>query len=330
MPQGLSLNPKFSSFKQLTIGVLCGGRSSERKISLKSGKAIYDALQRTGFHAILIDPVKKENLNRLLKTIDIAFLGLHGIGGEDGKIQLFLERKGISYTGSTPRGCRLSMDKALTKKILISRGIPTPPYTLIKQKNWQSKIEKMSLPLFFKPPKEGSSIGVFSVIRIQAAAHQISRSLKHYGQMMVEKKIIGREFTVGILGNQALPVIELKPKNDFYDFKSKYTKGMTQYIVPAKIPVSMARKMQRLALRTHRALGLRDLSRVDLMADQKGKLYILEANSIPGFTEFSLLPKAARCAGISFEDLCATIVGFAAKRSFRKRMSQAHGQKKTF
>ncbi len=180
---------------------------------------------------------------------------------------------------------------------------------------WRRKIQGFGLPCFVKPLREGSSIGAFAVEDLEKMAVKIERTIHAFGDLLVEKKIDGRELTVGILGHRALPVIEMKPKGSFYDYHSKYTKGMTEYIVPARIPKVLERKLQRIALKTHKSLGLRDFSRVDMMVDHVGKIYVLEANSIPGFTELSLLPKAAKAAGISFENLCLQLVAWAYKRS---------------
>ncbi|OGW80745.1 MAG: hypothetical protein A2Z83_01375 [Omnitrophica bacterium GWA2_52_8] len=250
------------------------------------------------------------------------FIALHGKGGEDGQIQQYLDRKKVPYVGSGPRASYRAYNKIASKKILTKKNIPTAEYAELHPAAWQRQMSSIGLPVCVKPVYEGSSIGVFFVEDLKKSAEKVKRAFRMYGSMMAEKKIDGREFTVGILGRRALPVIELKPKRQFYDYCAKYTKGMTRYEVPARIPRRLARKMQKIALRTHAALGLRDLSRVDLMLDRQGRIFVLEANSIPGFTEFSLLPKAAAAAGIPFGEVCLGLLGRALKRSMtRKRQN---------
>lgn len=309
------MKPKCSLSDRLKVGVFYGGLSSERKISLKSGKAVAQALREAGMQPILIDTADSRPSRCLLSQIDVAFIALHGKGGEDGQIQQLLERWKLPYTGSGPAACRLSLNKALTKRKLMNSGIPTPEYIILQKSNWKEKIARIQGPLFLKPLSEGSSIGVFAVENIRREADKIHKVISKYSWLLAEKKITGREFTVGILEERPLPVIELKPRRSFYDFKAKYTKGMTEYVVPARISKKLAAKIQKLASKTHRVLGLRDMSRVDIMVDDKDRPYVLEANSIPGFTEFSLLPKAARASGISFPDLCARLVKLAKGRN---------------
>lgn len=315
MRPALHSNPKFGLSPNLKIGVLYGGSSSERAISLKSGRAVLRALKQAGFSARWIDPKQVQKLAARLHTIDLAFIALHGKGGEDGTIQQYLEKKKIPYIGSGPAGSRRAFDKVLSKKIFLQSGIPTPSSLMIEGSNWKKRLSRFPVPFFVKPSCEGSSIGAFPVEDFRREAEKLRRHLNRFGRLLVEKKMEGREFTVGILGQKPLPVIELRPKRKFYDYKAKYTKGMTVYDVPAKIPAPLARKMQRMALKVHRSLGLRDFSRVDMMLDASGDIYVLEANSIPGFTEFSLLPKAAKEAGISFEQLCVQLVAWAYNRS---------------
>jgi D-alanine-D-alanine ligase len=313
MPQGSSSNPK-SVLLDLKIGVLAGGTSSERKISLRSGRAVNQALRRSGFRTIFIDPKHGPKSRQALKKVDLAFIALHGQGGEDGTIQRALERFKLPYIGSDAPSSWRAYDKAISKRIFQKSKIPSPVYTIATRKNWKTKLRRFPTPFFVKPVREGSSIGAFAVEDFDKMAEKIGETAKRFGDLLVEKKIEGREFTVGIFGSEALPVIELKPKRQFYDYRAKYTKGMTEYIVPAKIPAALKSKLQKNALRVHKALGLRDFSRVDFMVDRSGRPYALEANSIPGFTELSLLPKAARAAGYSFETVCAQLVKWAYER----------------
>jgi D-alanine--D-alanine ligase len=301
-------------FKKLKIGVLQGGESSEREISLRSGCAVSEGLERAGFRVLRIDPKEKRETEKALREIDLVFIALHGKGGEDGAIQSRLERRKIPYVGSDPRGSRRAMDKVVSKRIFSRAGIPTPPWRTIDRRSWRS-LKSFPAPFFVKPVADGSSIGVFLVEDFEKAAEEIMRALETYPRLLIEQKIEGREFTVGILGNRALPVVELRPKGKFYDYHCKYTTGMTEYLVPAPISEAWRRGLQRAALRVHQVLGLRDFSRVDLMADRKGRPFVLEANTIPGFTALSLLPKAAKEAGISFDALCERLVKMAWKRN---------------
>ncbi len=312
-------NLKFALSKKLKLGVLSGGSSSERIISIRSARAVNRALRRIGFTTLVLDPAKAGPFTRGLKTVDLVFIALHGEGGEDGKIQRRLERSGIPYVGSDPVASRRAFDKNLAKKIFSRSGISTPPYVLIRPSNYKNRLRRIPAPLFVKPVREGSSVGAFSVEDLSKSAEKLYSAVRTYGRLLVEKKIQGREFTVGVLGRRPLPVIELKPRRAFYDYRAKYTKGMTDYLVPAPITPVLTRKLQRMALKAHRALGLRDFSRVDIMTDEKGRPYVLEVNSIPGFTELSLLPKAARAAGISFEELCYRLVEAAYRRGLKMK-----------
>lgn len=315
MLQGLSSSLKSVLSKNLKVGVLAGGTSSERKVSLRSGRAVAQAFRNAGVRVLFIDTARKSQFPKRLKDIDLAFIALHGHGGEDGTIQSLLERKKIPYIGSDAASSRRAFDKAVSKKIFVKNRIPTARFAVAGRKNWKKTLETFGLPCFVKPLQEGSSIGAFAVEDLAKMAVKIGSTIRSFGDLLVEEKIEGRELTVGVLGNRALPVIEMRPKGAFYDYKSKYTKGMTEYIVPAEISKELSAKLQKIAVKTHRALGLRDLSRVDMMVDGAENIYVLEANSIPGFTELSLLPKAARAAGISFENLCLQLAAWAYQRS---------------
>ena len=299
--------------KNLTVGVLCGGDSSERGISLRSGRAVLKALSQAGVSVLPVDPSSRIGLARAFSRMDVAFIALHGKGGEDGTIQMRLEKAGIPYVGSDPVGSCLAFDKVEAKRRFERAGIPTPHWRTVGRKDWK-ELRSFPTPFFVKPVADGSSIGVFLVEDFAHSAEKIIRAVKRYSTLLVEEKIAGREFTVGILGNRALPVVELRPKRDFYDYRAKYTRGMTEYLVPAPVPEAWRREFQRLALRAHEVLELRDLSRADLMTDPQGRSYLLEVNTIPGFTELSLLPKAACEAGISFEGLCLRLLKMAWER----------------
>ncbi len=312
----------------LKVGVLLGGTSPEREVSLKSGKAVEEALRAAGVETCLIDPARFKKDRCDFSGIDAAFVALHGEGGEDGKIQRQLERMGLPYTGSTPVGCSLSINKNRAKIHFRKAGIPTPDSRLISLQNWRKTLKSFPAPFFVKPPEDGSSLGIFLVESVDRDQAKIHSALKKYGKLLVEKRIEGREFTVGVLGMKALPVVELRPKGAFYDFHSKYTKGMCEYLVPAPISPRLTRKLQKLGVAVHKALQLRDFSRTDIMVDESGNPYVLEANAIPGFTALSLVPKAAACAGISFQELCTRLLTWALKRGAEKKRSGSRNRKR--
>ncbi|MBI4358682.1 MAG: D-alanine--D-alanine ligase [Candidatus Omnitrophica bacterium] len=299
------------------IGVFLGGRSHERPVSLRSGQAVYQALKNAGLDVVKIDTANGFRATLKRNPLDFAFLALHGAGGEDGTVQRILNRKRIPYVGSGVRASALAFDKGRAKRLFQRFNIPTPPFDVMTRTNWKKVIGKWRPPYVIKPVNEGSSIGIFFVETKGGAGKRIQSSFKTYPRLLIEKKIGGREFTVGILGRKALPVIELRPKRKFYDYKAKYTKGLTEYLIPAPIPKKLAMRLQFLARKVHKILGLRDLSRVDFKMDDEGKPLVLEANSIPGFTDTSLLPKAAQEAGLDFTHLCLSLLERALVRSQR-------------
>ncbi len=307
------------------IGVLMGGNSSERSISLRSGEAVLTALRQSGLTVIPVDiqGSASEIKSKIQEAnIDIGFIALHGKGGEDGVIQNLLEELEIIYIGSNPDASFKGFNKLETKKIFAQASIPTPNYVIINKRDLKEKISNFPFPVFIKPLEEGSSIGVKKISSLEEMLSVAPKELDAYDSLMVEAAILGRELTVGILGDTALPVIELRPKREFYDYTAKYTKGMTEYLIPAPVESAAAKEIQNIALRAHRALGLRDFSRVDFMLDGGNRPFVLEVNTIPGFTETSLLPKAAKEAGLEFSELCLTLLQLAKERCL------AHGKKK--
>ncbi len=299
-----------------------GGLSAERPISLRSGRAVTRALKRMGIAAFPIDPADRRTFSRKIHEADILFVALHGKGGEDGVLQKMLERKRILFTGSPSRACKKSFDKHISKAYFEKFKIPTPEYTILDKKNWRKLAEAFQTPYFAKPLDGGSSQGVFLVEDFRKSAEKLRQSVLKFGRILIEKRIVGRELTAGILGDLKLPVVEVKPSRPFYDYKAKYTTGMTVYEVPAKIPAKIAKRVQTIAYRVYQGLGLKGFSRIDVMLDRKNRPYVLEVNSIPGLTEFSLLPKAARAVGISFEELCMRVLLEAYRR---KRKNSFHG-----
>lgn len=305
------MNQKVREYK---IGVLFGGSSSERKISLKSGAAVYDALKKANFNVVKID-VKNRPEEILKKArIDMAFIALHGQGGEDGSIQNLLEALCIPYTGSDARASFNAFDKSMTKEILKRAKIPSPNSVVVTAQNWKKEVKKLSFPVCIKPVDNGSSIGVHMSSSFTDLEKKMAAVFLLYDRYIIEERIEGREITVGVLGTKALSIVELRPSNAFYDFRSKYTPGKTRYLIPAKFSAPEYKKYQKLALATHCALGAQDFSRVDMIIDSGGKPYVLELNSIPGFTATSLLPKAAHYEGLHFAALCEHILELALRR----------------
>ena len=303
--------------KQLgRIGVLMGGSSSEREISLKSGKAVCAALKNIGLDVVPIDITTEgadENI-RLIKSqgINCAFIALHGRFGEDGQIQQILESIDMPYTGSGVDASRLAMDKVLSRKIFESSGLAVPRYEVLEKGSYRGAWDnRLGFPLVVKPATHGSSIGLSIIDKKEDLPRAAELAFKFDDRIVIEEYIKGRELTVGILEERPLPVIEIIPKKMFFDFEAKYQPGMTEYVVPAKIDEGAARKTQEAGLSAHRLLGCAGFSRVDLILASNGVPFVLEVNTIPGMTSTSLLPKAAKCAGIDFEQLCLTLITLA-------------------
>ena len=288
------------------IAVLKGGPSSEREVSLRSGSAVAQALRSCGYTVAEID-VTAAALPDLPADTDVVFVALHGDFGEDGQVQALLEARGIPYTGSDPASSRASFDKRISKRLLEKAGIPTPAYELLRR----GAARSLPLPVVVKPPCQGSSIGVHRVFQEADWQPALQDALAYGEDALVEAFIAGRELTVGIVGGDALPVVEIVAPGGWYDYTAKYTPGTTEYRVPAPIPEPVASRCQDIALRTFAALGCRGLGRVDLRMAEDGGLFVLELNNIPGFTATSLLPKAAQLAGMDYAKLCDRIVKLA-------------------
>lgn len=291
------------------VGVLAGGPSNEREISLRSGKAVYNALMKEGVDVIFLDI--QNDICDIIKDnkIDVAFIALHGRFGEDGTVQKILSEAGIPYTGSGVRASQLALDKARSKEIFVKAGIPTPGYIVLDKDNVDIKrADILGFPLVVKPQFEGSSIGL-SVVKDKSSLNKAIEEAFRYGSKIVlEEYIDGRELTVGILGDEPLPVIEIVTKLGVYDYRAKYSDPETKYLVPAPIDAALSKKIMDLGKRAHDALGCRSFSRVDVMMDNSADIFVLEVNTIPGMTERSLLPKAAQSAGLSFGDMCIKII----------------------
>jgi D-alanine-D-alanine ligase len=298
------------------IGVLMGGYSSEREISLRSGNAVLEALKSAGCQAIPIDITFREEdkiLDLLSHSgIDLAFITLHGRLGEDGAIQAILEKARIPYTGSGVRANQLAINKISTQSLLKQNEISVPNYFAISSRE-NISFEKVSevlkgFPWILKPACEGSSIGVSLVSRQEEFFPALTKALSYGEEIIVEQFIKGREMTVGILGDEPLCVIEVRSLEKFFDFSAKYQSGKTEYDVPAKISKELSQQLQDTALKAFRVLGCKDVARVDFMIDENQNLYVLEINTIPGMTATSLLPKAAKYQGLSFSELCLALV----------------------
>jgi len=293
--------------------VLCGGSSHEREISLRTGNAVYEALVSLGLNVFRFDVDKDIALRLIEKAIDIVFIALHGKLGEDGTIQGLLEIMGIPYTGSGILASALALDKVYTKKVFHYHNLPVAQYRVLEKgvKTSSDILGELNYPVIVKPAREGSTIGVTIVREPSGLNSAISLAFAYGDKILVEKYIEGRELTVGILGDEPLPVIEIVSKTEFYDYRAKYEPGMSEHIVPAKLPREQFELAQYLALSAHRALGCRGASRVDMVMDKAGKIYLLEVNTIPGMTETSLLPEAASVAGINFKELVVRILSYA-------------------
>ncbi len=302
-----------------TIGVLMGGYSSEREISLRSGRAVAFALAGAGHRVVPVDINVSDRhlITTLLRdaAFDIAFIALHGRLGEDGVIQSILEEMDIPYTGCGPNASRLAFDKTMTQPLFRQAGIPVPPHVCISDGNPAAFKDVFAilknLPFVVKAACEGSSIGVYIVHHPSQWESALKDALSFGPRVIVERFIKGREFTAGIFDREVLPLVEIRPRSAFFDFTSKYQKGLTEYIVPADIDQALAERIRQIALASHDALGCEAFSRVDVRVDEKDGPYVLEINTIPGFTETSLFPKAAVKAGYSFAGVCEKLLDLA-------------------
>ncbi|MDT2661975.1 D-alanine--D-alanine ligase [Enterococcus hulanensis] len=330
----------------MKIIVLAGGKSNEREVSMTSGSKIANALIAKGHKVLLVDLLtgmpehrnfdsaykeyKTENYQynvsetvpnfdeysdieigknvlEICGSADITFFALHGGIGENGKLQAIFDVYNIKYTGSGYQSSLLAMDKLISKELMRFHGIPTANWTVISD---LEEMEEVCLPAVVKPTDSGSSIGISIVEDYDSLQQAIKEALKYSGssKILVEDKIVGREFSVGVLGKQVLPAIELIPKAGFYDYQNKYQIGRTEEIVPANIDVYLAGQMKDLALRIHQVLGLSVCSRSDFLIDENNNIFLIEVNSLPGMTPTSLLPQEAAAVGIDFEDLCERVV----------------------
>lgn len=297
--------------KTKKIGVLLGGDSSERAVSLKSGMAVYNALKAKEYHVAAIDAAK--DLCRLLKKedIDIAFIALHGGHGENGAVQGLLEVMNIPYTGSGVLASALAMDKEASKKIFLHHHIPVPAFGIVRSEMAKTTRVRINFPFpwVVKPASEGSSVGVEIVRDKSGFSKALGKALSYGERVIVEQHIRGREVQIGILNDKVLGGVEVRPSLEFYNYEAKYTAGLTEYILPPRLSSRTYEKAKDAAFSAHRALGCRGATRVDLIIDDKGMPFVLEVNTIPGMTETSLLPKIAKQAGYDFPTLIEEILG---------------------
>ena len=289
--------------KSGTVAVMMGGPSSERAVSLRSGAAVARALRERG-HAVAEVVVGEDCSFELPAGTRAAFVAMHGKFGEDGTVQALLRERGIPHTGSSPEASARAFDKSLSKPTLAAAGVPTPPFVLLRAGQPRS----LPRPLVVKPVRQGSSVGISRVFREEEWEAALDAALAFDDVVLAEVYVPGRELTVGVVGEQVLPVVEIVAPGDFFDYRAKYTPGVSRHLVPAPISEDVARACREAALAAFRALGCSGMGRVDLRLRDDGEVFVLELNNIPGMTELSLLPDAARAHGWSFPELCERIL----------------------
>ncbi len=296
---------KLETLKHKNIGVLMGGTSSEREISLKTGRSIYKALHQEGYKPLALDVGKNIVADLKKHKIAVAFIALHGPMGEDGAIQGLLEVMGIPYTSSGVLASALAMDKVKAKEVFQTHQIPTPAWQVVRK---GQKVRVQKYPVVVKPVRQGSAVGVTIVENQSQLPGALRQSFRYEKTAIIEQYIQGKELTVGVLNDHPLPVIRIIPQNKFYDFESKYAPGGSRHLIPAGISASLEKKARVLGVAAHQSLGCRGATRVDMILDNKNRLFVLEVNTIPGMTETSLLPEAAKASGYSFNKLVLAIL----------------------
>lgn len=301
-----------TDLRALHLAVLMGGPGSEREVSLRSGGAVAHALRAAGYRVSEVDVRGPEFT--LPEGAGLCVLMMHGTFGEDGQIQAILERRGIPYTGEGEAASRVAFDKLESKKLFLQAGVSTPRWEVLAA----GQRPTLPLPIVVKAPREGSSVGVHLVREPAQLDGALADCAALDREILVEELVEGRELTVGVVGDQATAVVEIRPHEGFYDYAHKYTKGASEYFCPAPLDEVTTRLMQETALAAHRALGLKVYSRVDILLRADGTPFVLEANTIPGMTETSLLPKAAAVAGLSFLGLCEEIARLSLQRHTAK------------
>lgn len=290
------------------IGVLAGGTSAEREVSLRSGAAVHKALISRGYNAVFVDQDHRVAHALDEQGVELVFIALHGGHGENGALQGLLEVLGIPYTGSGILASSLAMDKEMSKLVFRENALEVAPYRIFEAHECDSIALPFGYPWVVKPTAEGSSIGVSIVKTADELPAALTEAFRHGSKIIIEQYIAGKEIQIGVLGDRALGGVEVRPKAEFYSYEAKYTSGMTDYILPPEVDAETYAALQVAGLRAHRALGCRGASRVDFILAPDGTPYVLEVNTVPGLTETSLLPKIARLAGLSFGDLVEEMV----------------------
>ena len=310
--QKLKSSAKTRMRERLKVTVMLGGPSAEREVSLCSGAAVAKALRECGHEVFELDP--REPGWTLPAGTDVVFLALHGTYGEDGAVQADLDKLGAVYTGCDAEASRIGFDKVLTKQRCVAAGVPTARFVVVDsvKTSWPMG---WNPPVVLKPVRQGSSVGLQFVERVADWSTALAEALRYDSDVLVEERIVGRECTVGILGTEPLPLVEVRPKTGVYDYKNKYTPGTTDYLCPAPFDEATTRRVQAAGLAAFAAIGARDYARVDVMVRANGDPVVLEVNTLPGMTDSSLLPKAAAAAGIGYADLCERMLRLALRRN---------------
>ena len=298
----------------MKIGVLLGGNSAEREVSLASGKAISAACKELGHNVLDLDPqFDVRLLVPDLLTVDLVFNGLHGGDGENGVIPGFLQSLGVKYTGSKTEASAICMDKRISKALVHRKDLLTPNWVSLANNDPLPSVGDMVFPVVIKPNDQGSTIGLTVVKDESELDDAIELARKFANVVLIEEFIVGKEITVTVIGDKAYPIVEIVPSHGLYDYECKYNKGMTEYFCPANIDKDLTKAIQESALKIHKLLGCRHYSRADFRLDENGKAWFLELNTLPGMTETSLVPKAAKASGLSFPELIQTIINEALK-----------------
>ena len=301
----------------MRVTVLRGGPSEEREVSLASGAAVADACRRIG-HLVTEADATPEDTSALDTPADVVFPVIHGTFGEDGELQALLEKRGVPFVGSDSRASALGMNKAEAKRIWRKQGLPTAPWVCVNAENLKQEIGELKPPVAIKPVAQGSSVGVLLADTRQQLVEYLDQSVRRWQRVLVEQRLTGKEVTVGILAEEALPIVQIRTAARFYDYQAKYARTDTDYLFDIDVPEHVYRNIQEIALRAFRAIGCRDYARVDLIVDDRLGPQLLEVNTIPGFTDHSLLPKAAGRAGIAFDALVARLLSLAVRRGTGK------------
>jgi D-alanine-D-alanine ligase len=311
----------------MKVAVLAGGPSLEREVSLRSGHRVLAALTARSHDAVVLDPAEASLVDALAEAnVDACYVALHGRAGEDGAVQRLLELLALPYTGTGPFACQVAFDKTLAKEAMASAGVATPPWVTLESASLRDLgagatldrvVDRVGLPLVVKPSRAGSAMGLKFVDSAGELPAAVMGALSFSDAVIVERRITGTEVAAGLLGDplEVLPLVEVVPRSGVYDYAARYTPGATEYFVPARLSEDVAGRARDEAARAFSALGIRDVARADLIVDAAGRAWVLEVNVSPGMTETSLLPMAARAAGLELEDLCERVLELAAARS---------------